>query len=72
MCTKALYAVVGLRGGHAHMGVNLRLAVGGLGRVLGLAIMVYINSLRQKIEDDPARPQFTQNVRGVGYRFVVM
>lgn len=54
------------------MGVNLRLAVGGLGRVLGLAIMVYINSLRQKIEDDPARPQFTQNVRGVGYRFVVM
>ena len=36
------------------------------------AIMVYINRLRQKIEDDPARPQFIQNVRGVGYRFVVM
>ena len=35
------------------------------------AIMVYINRLRQKIEDDPARPQFIQNVRGVGYRFVV-
>lgn len=35
------------------------------------AIMVYVNRLRQKIEDDPARPQFIQNVRGVGYRFVV-
>ena len=35
------------------------------------AIMVYINRLRQKIEDDPAMPRYIQNVRGVGYRFVV-
>ena len=35
------------------------------------AIMVYINRLRQKIEDDPSKPQYIQNVRGVGYRFVV-
>ena len=35
------------------------------------AIMVYINRLRQKIEDDPSRPQFIQTVRGLGYRFVV-
>ena len=35
------------------------------------AIMVYINRLRQKIEDDPAKPKFLQTVRGLGYRFVV-
>lgn len=35
------------------------------------AIMVYINRLRQKIEDDPAKPKFIQTVRGLGYRFVV-
>ena len=35
------------------------------------AIMVYVNRLRQKIEDDPAKPRYIQNVRGVGYRFVV-
>ena len=35
------------------------------------AIMVYINRLRQKIEEDPARPQYIQTVRGLGYRFVV-
>ena len=35
------------------------------------AVMVYINRLRQKIEDTPSRPQFIQNVRGIGYRFVV-
>ena len=34
------------------------------------AIMVYINRLRQKIEDDPARPKYIQTVRGLGYRFV--
>ena len=35
------------------------------------AIMVYINRLRQKIEDDPANPRYIQTVRGLGYRFVV-
>ena len=35
------------------------------------AIMVYINRLRQKIEEDPARPRYLQTVRGLGYRFVV-
>lgn len=34
-------------------------------------IMVYINRLRQKIEDDPAKPSYIQTVRGLGYRFVV-
>ena len=35
------------------------------------AIMVYVSRLRQKIEDDPAMPKYIQNVRGIGYRFVV-
>ena len=35
------------------------------------AIMVYVNRLRQKIEDDPSKPQYIQTVRGLGYRFVV-
>lgn len=35
------------------------------------AIMVYISRLRQKIEDDPAKPRYIQTVRGLGYRFVV-
>lgn len=35
------------------------------------AIMVYINRLRQKIEEDPSHPRFIQTVRGLGYRFVV-
>ncbi|MDD6051163.1 MAG: response regulator transcription factor [Clostridiales bacterium] len=35
------------------------------------AVMVYINRLRQKIEDEPSKPRFIQNVRGIGYRFVV-
>ena len=34
-------------------------------------IMVYINRLRQKIEEDPAKPKYIQTVRGLGYRFVV-
>ena len=35
------------------------------------AIMVYINRLRQKIEDDPSNPKYIQPLRGLGYRFVV-
>lgn len=34
------------------------------------AIVVYINRLRNKIEDDPTRPQHIQTMRGLGYRFV--
>ncbi|MCC8356261.1 MAG: response regulator transcription factor [Oscillospiraceae bacterium] len=34
------------------------------------AIVVYINRLRNKIEDDPSRPRYIQTVRGMGYRFV--
>lgn len=33
------------------------------------AIMVYINRLRHKIEDDPQNPKYIETVRGVGYRF---
>ena len=32
------------------------------------AIMVYVNRLRAKIEEDPARPAYIQTVRGLGYR----
>ena len=35
------------------------------------AIMVYVNRLRQKIEDDPSKPRYIQTVRGLGYRFLV-
>ena len=35
------------------------------------AIMVYINRLRQKIEEDSANPKYIQTIRGLGYRFVV-
>ena len=35
------------------------------------AIMVYINRLRQKVEDDSSNPKYIQTVRGLGYRFVV-
>ena len=35
------------------------------------AIMVYINRLRQKIEDDPSKPKYIQTFRGLGYRFVI-
>ena len=33
------------------------------------AIMVYVNRLRQKIEEDPSNPKYIQTVRGLGYRF---
>ena len=35
------------------------------------AIMVYINRLRQKVEEDPGKPKYIQTVRGLGYRFVI-
>ena len=35
------------------------------------SIMVYINRLRQKIEEDPSKPRYIQTVRGLGYRVVV-
>ena len=35
------------------------------------AVMVYVNRLRQKIEDDPSDPRHLINIRGLGYRFVV-
>ena len=35
------------------------------------SIMVYVNRLRQKIEDNPEKPEYIQNIRGVGYRFVI-
>ena len=35
------------------------------------AIIVYINRLRQKIEDDPSAPKYLQTVRGMGYKFVI-
>ncbi|MCR5294334.1 MAG: response regulator transcription factor [Lachnospiraceae bacterium] len=34
------------------------------------AIMVYVNRLRGKIEDDNKKPQHILTVRGLGYRFV--
>ena len=37
--------------------------------VIDRVIDVHIGKLRQKIEDDPAQPQFIQTVRGHGYRF---
>ena len=35
------------------------------------AIMVYINRLRQKIEDEPCKPVYIQTVRGLGYRLII-
>ena len=35
------------------------------------AVMVYVNRLRSKIEDDPANPNYLLNIRGLGYRFIV-
>jgi two-component system KDP operon response regulator KdpE len=33
-------------------------------------VRLYVNYLRQKIEKDPANPQYILTERGVGYRFV--
>ena len=35
------------------------------------AVTVYINRLRQKIEDDPEKPQYIQTIRSIGYLFSV-
>ena len=35
------------------------------------AIMVYINRLRQKIEENPSEPKYIRTVRGIGYKFEV-
>lgn len=43
----------------------------GSGTVDENTVAVYINRLRQKIEDNPNKPQYIQNVRGIGYRFIV-
>ena len=32
-------------------------------------INVHVSHLRDKLEDDPARPEFVQTIRGVGYAF---
>ena len=37
--------------------------------VIDRVIDVHIGKLRQKIEDDPARPSFIVTVRGHGYSF---
>lgn len=33
-------------------------------------VRLYINYLREKLEDDPSNPRYIQTERGVGYRFV--
>lgn len=33
------------------------------------AVMVYVNRLRRKIEDNPKEPKHINNIRGLGYRF---
>lgn len=38
--------------------------------VVDRVVDVHIGKLRQKIENDPARPRYLQTVRGFGYRFV--
>lgn len=32
-------------------------------------VLVYLSTLRKKIEDDPKKPQYIQTVRGFGYKF---
>lgn len=38
----------------------------------GNTLSVYISRLRNKIEDDPNRPQMIQNIRGIGYKWNVV
>ncbi len=40
------------------------------GTVIDRVIDVHIGKLRQKIEEDPAKPYFILTVRGFGYRFI--
>ncbi|BDZ80256.1 response regulator transcription factor [Claveliimonas bilis] len=35
-------------------------------------VTVYVNKLRDKIEDDPSEPKYIQTVWGVGYRFTLV
>lgn len=44
---------------------------GDFGAIDDNAITVYINRLRNKVEDNPQRPEFIVTVRGLGYRFTV-
>lgn len=37
--------------------------------VITRVIDVHVGKLRQKIQDDPARPSFIETVHGIGYRF---
>ena len=37
--------------------------------VIERVIDVHVGKVRQKIEKNPAKPQFIQTVRGFGYRF---
>jgi DNA-binding response OmpR family regulator len=39
------------------------------GVVIDRVIDVHIGKLRQKIEEDPAKPRYILTVRGYGYRF---
>lgn len=32
-------------------------------------VMVHINRIREKIEEDPAHPRYLETIRGAGYRF---
>ncbi|WP_010276626.1 response regulator transcription factor [Paenibacillus senegalensis] len=34
------------------------------------SVKVYVNYLRKKIGDDPAKPKYIQTIRGIGYRFM--
>lgn len=34
-------------------------------------IMVHIRRLREKIEDNPSKPEYIINVKGLGYKFLV-
>ena len=33
-------------------------------------VMVHIRHLREKLEEDPAKPQYIRTVKGLGYRMV--